>query len=269
MERFKACQFQSHTAEHCSDLVQHQSLMAQAVLALHHVSMIRLQHTHVLLIAQRLTLFACCSFACYAMQNGRVAATPRQLEAMIRISEALARMHLRTEVGARPGCGLHDRDRRSCATAPMHHNDSLLWLVCAGVNIALLQGYMHLSAVVWLRITGAPNAAVSWCGCLQVTEDDVRSAYRLWFDALSGSAADEEGQLDMNVLTGGTSAKHAQYIANELPHLLRGILTGKDVMTALKCLRVAQHVGATVGSLLLGGLRGLPIRPGCRCRCWV
>jgi hypothetical protein len=33
------------------------------------------------------------------MQNGRVAATPRQLEAMIRISEALARMHLRTEVG--------------------------------------------------------------------------------------------------------------------------------------------------------------------------
>lgn len=31
-------------------------------------------------------------------QAGRVAATPRQLEAMIRISEALARMHLRTEV---------------------------------------------------------------------------------------------------------------------------------------------------------------------------
>jgi DNA replicative helicase MCM subunit Mcm2 (Cdc46/Mcm family) len=37
---------------------------------------------------------------------------------------------------------------------------------------------------------------------LQVTEDDVRSAYRLWFDALSGSAADEEGQLDMNLLSG-------------------------------------------------------------------
>jgi DNA replicative helicase MCM subunit Mcm2 (Cdc46/Mcm family) len=36
----------------------------------------------------------------------------------------------------------------------------------------------------------------------QVTEDDVRSAYRLWFDALSGSAADEEGQLDMNLLSG-------------------------------------------------------------------
>jgi hypothetical protein len=35
-----------------------------------------------------------------------------------------------------------------------------------------------------------------------VTEDDVRSAYRLWFDALSGSAADEEGQLDMNLLSG-------------------------------------------------------------------
>jgi len=38
----------------------------------------------------------------------------------------------------------------------------------------------------------------------QVTEDDVRSAYRLWFDALSGSAADEEGRLDMNLLTGDT-----------------------------------------------------------------
>lgn len=56
----------------------------------------------------------------------------------------------------------------------------------------------------------------------------MRSAYRLWFDALSGSAADEEGQLDMNVLTGGTSAKQASFIANELPHLLRGILTGKQ-----------------------------------------
>lgn len=31
-------------------------------------------------------------------QSGRVSATPRQLEAMIRMSEALARMHLRTEV---------------------------------------------------------------------------------------------------------------------------------------------------------------------------
>jgi DNA replicative helicase MCM subunit Mcm2 (Cdc46/Mcm family) len=38
--------------------------------------------------------------ACFVLQSGRVAATPRQLEAMIRISEALARMHLRTEVSA-------------------------------------------------------------------------------------------------------------------------------------------------------------------------
>jgi DNA replicative helicase MCM subunit Mcm2 (Cdc46/Mcm family) len=62
-----------------------------------------------------------------------------------------------------------------------------------------------------------------------VTEDDVRSAYRLWFDALSGSAADEEGQLDMNVLTGGTSAKHQHFIANELPTLLRSILSGAQL----------------------------------------
>lgn len=92
---------------------------------------------------------------CSNEKNGRVAATPRQLEAMIRISEALARMHLRN----------------------------------------------------------------------QVTEDDVRSAYRLWFDALSGSAADEEGRLDMNLLTAGTSARHQNFISNELPLLLRSILT--------------------------------------------
>lgn len=41
------------------------------------------------------------------LQNGRVAATPRQLEAMIRISEALARMHLRNQVGGRRGECVH------------------------------------------------------------------------------------------------------------------------------------------------------------------
>lgn len=87
--------------------------------------------------------------------------------------------------------------------------------------------------------------------CCQVTEDDVRSAYRLWFDALSGSAADEEGQLDMNVLTGGTSAKHQHFIANELPHLLRSILSGRSLGTSrglcvpsVGCLCHSLHVCA-------------------------
>uniref|UniRef100_A0A383VUH6 DNA replication licensing factor MCM4 n=1 Tax=Tetradesmus obliquus TaxID=3088 RepID=A0A383VUH6_TETOB len=86
--------------------------------------------------------------------SGRVSATPRQLEAMIRMSEALARMHLRTEV----------------------------------------------------------------------TEDDVRDAYRLWHDALSVAAADEEGRLDVGLLSGGTSGAQRQFMEHALPQLLRGLL---------------------------------------------
>lgn len=56
--------------------------------------------------------------ACLALQNGRVAATPRQLEAMIRISEALARMHLRTEVGAGMAAGLVTSVSFGCMKRP-------------------------------------------------------------------------------------------------------------------------------------------------------
>jgi hypothetical protein len=46
-----------------------------------------------------------------ALQSGRVSATPRQLEAMIRMSEALARMHLRNEV-RRQSCEIACRQQR-------------------------------------------------------------------------------------------------------------------------------------------------------------
>eukprot|EP00879_Flechtneria_rotunda_P030604 GHRR01033262.1.p2 GENE.GHRR01033262.1~~GHRR01033262.1.p2 ORF type:complete len:249 (+),score=72.82 GHRR01033262.1:50-748(+) len=88
--------------------------------------------------------------------DGRVSATPRQLEAMIRISESLARMHLRQEV----------------------------------------------------------------------SEDDVRAAYRLWHEALSVSAADEEGRLDMNIFTTGTTGGQQRFLSEVLPNLLRSILAG-------------------------------------------
>eukprot|EP00775_Hariotina_reticulata_P002347 gene2347-2653_t len=92
-----------------------------------------------------------------ADHSNRVAATPRQLEAMIRISEALARMHLRHEV----------------------------------------------------------------------TEEDVRSAYRLWHEALSVSSADEEGRLDLSLLTTGASGRQQHFLADELPAFLRNLLTGE------------------------------------------
>jgi hypothetical protein len=60
----------------------------------------------------------------------------------------------------------------------------------------------------------------------QVTEADVRTAYRLWYDALSGSASDEEGRLDMSLLTGGASAKQQAFLGQELPALLRRMLDG-------------------------------------------
>jgi hypothetical protein len=79
------------------------------------------------------------------------------------------------------------------------------------------------------------NHAVSlaWCflspvsSALQVTEDDVRDAYRLWHDALSVAAADEEGRLDMNLLTGGTSGAQRQFMEHVLPDLLRSLLNGE------------------------------------------
>jgi hypothetical protein len=61
----------------------------------------------------------------------------------------------------------------------------------------------------------------------QVTEDDVRDAYRLWHDALSVAAADEEGRLDMNLLSGGTSGAQRQFMEHVLPDLLRGLLNGE------------------------------------------
>jgi DNA replicative helicase MCM subunit Mcm2 (Cdc46/Mcm family) len=60
-----------------------------------------------------------------------------------------------------------------------------------------------------------------------VTEDDVRDAYRLWHDALSVAAADEEGRLDMNLLSGGTSGAQRQFMEHVLPDLLRSLLNGK------------------------------------------
>ncbi|GBF94367.1 DNA replication licensing factor MCM4 [Raphidocelis subcapitata] len=82
-----------------------------------------------------------------------VVATPRQLEALIRLSEAWARMHLREEV----------------------------------------------------------------------VEGDVTAAYNLWYDAISVSAADESGRLDIDTLTTGASAAQQRFL-QELPALLRGTL---------------------------------------------
>lgn len=78
-------------------------------------------------------LFLYCPCVASVLQNGRVAATPRQLEAMIRISEALARMHLRTEVGTKLGphsrttacnAGLVVSVIHSCQEASMRHQPS-------------------------------------------------------------------------------------------------------------------------------------------------
>lgn len=69
----------------------------------------------------------------------------------------------------------------------------------------VFEGHMHV-AVFYTGPTAlllcTLNTTTTIKPCPQVTEDDVRAAYRLWFDALSGSAADEEGRLDMNLLTG-------------------------------------------------------------------
>jgi DNA replicative helicase MCM subunit Mcm2 (Cdc46/Mcm family) len=62
---------------------------------------------------------------------------------------------------------------------------------------------------------------------VQVTEDDVRSAYRLWHEALSVSSADEEGRLDLSLLTTGASGRQQHFLADELPALLRNLLTGE------------------------------------------
>jgi hypothetical protein len=78
---------------------------------------------------------ACCGHAVLwcAVQNGRVAATPRQLEAMIRISEALARMHLRTEVRGRL------RHQSSTHLRPIHQS-SLVSCTCSAHSAAEVIG---------------------------------------------------------------------------------------------------------------------------------
>lgn len=61
----------------------------------------------------------------------------------------------------------------------------------------------------------------------QVTEEDVAAAFRLWHEALSVSAADEEGRLDLNLLTSGASGAAQAFLADALPALLRGLLRGE------------------------------------------
>ena len=83
-------------------------------------------------------------------------ATPRQLESLIRISEALARMRLSEEV----------------------------------------------------------------------TKADVEEAVRLWYTAMSGSAASSDGNIDMdNIFTGATTA--ARQAQKQLPDELRALLQGE------------------------------------------
>ena len=85
-----------------------------------------------------------------------VVATPRQLESLIRISEALARMRLSEEV----------------------------------------------------------------------TKADVEEAVRLWYTAMSGSAASSDGNIDMdNIFTGATTA--ARQAQKQLPDELRALLQGE------------------------------------------
>lgn len=60
-----------------------------------------------------------------------------------------------------------------------------------------------------------------------MTEDDVRAAYRLWHEALSVSAADDQGRLDMNLLTGGTSGAQQKFLSETLPPLLKDLLDGE------------------------------------------
>jgi DNA replicative helicase MCM subunit Mcm2 (Cdc46/Mcm family) len=78
-----------------------------------------------------------------------------------------------------------------------------------------------LLSLIWLVLSFAQFLSP------QVTEDDVRDAYRLWHDALSVAAADEEGRLDMNLLTGGTSGAQRQFMEHVLPDLLRSLLNGE------------------------------------------
>lgn len=85
-----------------------------------------------------------------------IVATPRQLEALIRMSEALARMQL---------------------------------------------------------------ASV-------VTAQHVTDAYDLWYGAMQESAADEDGHIDMDVLAGSSGA-HQKYLSEQLPGIVRALLTGK------------------------------------------
>jgi hypothetical protein len=58
----------------------------------------------------------------------------------------------------------------------------------------------------------------------------VRDACRLWHDALSVAAADEEGRLDMNLLSGGTSGAQRQFMEHVLPDLLRSLLNGENAV---------------------------------------
>jgi len=91
-------------------------------------------------------------------QQGRlqqvVVATPRQLESLIRLSEALARMRLQEEV------------------TPSH----------------------------------------------------VDEAYQLWFAAMSGAAANESGQIDLDTVNTGVSAEQRQFLSSTLPGLVRAVL---------------------------------------------
>jgi hypothetical protein len=73
----------------------------------------------------------------------------------------------------------------------------------------------------------------------------VRDAYRLWHDALSVAAADEEGRLDMNLLTGGTSGAQRQFMEHVLPDLLRSLLNGEKRYLAQH--GVVQHTESRAG----------------------
>lgn len=60
----------------------------------------------------------------------------------------------------------------------------------------------------------------------EVLEADVTAAYNLWYDAISVSAADESGRLDIDTLATGASAAQQRFL-QELPQLLRGVLGGE------------------------------------------
>jgi len=101
----------------------------------------------------------------------------------------------------------------------------------------------------------------------EVTPGHVDEAYGLWFSAMSGAAANESGQIDLDTVNTGVSAEQRHFLASVLPGLVREVLgrlfasgrgsvTVEDLARAYADLGQARQQGQAAGGGGAGGGAG-------------